>query len=440
MKTRTITAAALMSAVMVWGGTVQAAGDPPPEVRLPPEAPVSSQDLHSRLQSLLKRIGQQKHGLSQDEAALIDSVAQQQRGWSDVEKALGGEIERQKRFLFKTEEAFLKALSHQKMAWSQVEERLVGEFKSQKSGWSNVEAAFLREINLQKQNWSQVEDIIEGLLRLTPKPGQIVSDPVTGMPMVWVPGNCYEMGAQASEKGRSPDEGPLHKVCLKGFWMGRYEVTNAQFRKFKQQHDSKAVVDKQGTPHSLNEEAQPAASVSWKEAKAFAEWLTDANNGKSIYRLPTEAEWEYAARGGTQGRYYWGNDELAACDYANVNDNSFNRVLGGSVEYTCDDGFAGSAPVGRYQPNGFGLYDMIGNVSEWVSDWHHPRYYADSPTWNPGGPSNGKGRVFRGGNWHNFKKDVGSSRRKWGGDEVHGRTTKVYKTPTIGFRLVREAD
>ncbi|MBW2050537.1 MAG: formylglycine-generating enzyme family protein, partial [Deltaproteobacteria bacterium] len=116
------------------------------------------------------------------------------------------------------------------------------------------------------------------------------TDPVTGMEFVWVEGGCFEMGSTSGDS----DEKPVHQVCLDGFWMGKYEVTNRQFRLFRPGHDSR---DYKG--HSLNGENQPAVYVSWEDAKAFAQWLTRKNGERYTFRLPTEAQWEYACRGGT---------------------------------------------------------------------------------------------------------------------------------------------
>jgi sulfatase modifying factor 1 len=152
-----------------------------------------------------------------------------------------------------------------------------------------------------------------------PKPSEPVTpcqtwqEPVTGMVFAWVPGGCFEMGTPDSEKGRDPNEGPVHKVCVDGFWMGQNEVTNAQYRRFKSGHDSKEYKG-----NSLNGDNQPAVYVSWFDARAFADWLSRQNSGKYTFRLPTEAEWEFACRAGTRKARFWGDDPDDACRYANV--------------------------------------------------------------------------------------------------------------------------
>ena len=188
-------------------------------------------------------------------------------------------------------------------------------------------------------------------------------------------------------------EKPVHEVCVDGFSMGKYTVTNAQYRCFKPSHDSG---DYDG--HSLNGDTQPVVKVSWEDAVAYAKWLS-AKSGRT-YRLPTEAEWEYAARAGTTGRNYWGNGKDDACGYANVYDLSGKQAFNIDWEHhNCNDGYAVTAPVGRFRPNGFGLYDMMGNVWQWCQDWYGGDYYAGSPRNNPQGPSSGSYRVYRGGGW-----------------------------------------
>ena len=146
-----------------------------------------------------------------------------------------------------------------------------------------------------------------------PKPFRTWKEPVTGMEFVWIPGGCFLMGSPQKEEGRSQDEGPVHEVCVDGFWMGRHEMTNGQFRKFQRDHDSRSY---EGI--SLNGDQQPAVYVSWEDAKAFAQWLTEQNGGQYRFRLPTEAEWEYAARAGTRGPHYWGDEENRVCEHENI--------------------------------------------------------------------------------------------------------------------------
>ena len=234
------------------------------------------------------------------------------------------------------------------------------------------------------------------------------------LPMVAVQGGGFMMGA-TSEQGRDydSDERPVHQVMLDGFYIGRFEVTQAQWN---------AVM---GTNPSYfkGDDNRPVEKVSWHDAIEFCDKLS-AMTGKK-YRLPTEAEWEYAARGGQQsdGTKYAGSNTIS--DVAWYHDNSYN--LGAShPDY-------GTHPVGSKMPNGLGLYDMSGNVWEWCSDWYDEDYYGFSPIVNPqnlaGDEAN---RVLRGGSWRSHARDGRVSIRfsVASGNQENG----------IGLRIVCEAE
>ncbi|HEY1380359.1 MAG TPA: formylglycine-generating enzyme family protein [Gemmataceae bacterium] len=268
--------------------------------------------------------------------------------------------------------------------------------------------------------------------------------------MVWVPGGEFWMG---NDNGPE-DERPRHKVYVDGFWMDRTEVTNAQFAKFVQATGYITVAERKpdweemrkhlppDTPKPAEEmlvpgsavfvvpdgdvttdgppvwwryvpganwrhpdgpassiegkEDYPAIHIAWEDAAAYAKWA-----GK---RLPTEAEWEFAARGGLDRKTYVWGDKLNPDGkwMANSWQGKFPR------ENTGEDGFKGLAPVKQYPPNGYGLYDMSGNAWEWCQDWYDPEYYASSDYRNPQGPTAGRGsrqnpgqasRVRRGGSF-----------------------------------------
>ena len=194
-----------------------------------------------------------------------------------------------------------------------------------------------------------------------------------GAPMVLIPVGEFEMG---SNDGKD-DEKPVHTVYLDAFYIDKYEVINEQYKKFMDATGHKAPGF--WNDSKLNDPKQPVMAVDWDDANAYAEWA-----GK---RLPTEAEWEKSARGGLVGKKYPLGDTLTHDDA-----NYFGTGGKARWEYT--------APVGSFAPNGYGLYDMAGNVSEWCADWYDESYYTNSPKQNPTGPSSGKWRVLRGGSWY----------------------------------------
>ena len=185
--------------------------------------------------------------------------------------------------------------------------------------------------------------------------------------MVLIPAGEFLMGSNDGED----DEKPVHRVYLDAYYIDKYEVTNKQYREFVEATGHK-------TPRQWGEDNHPVLYVSWEDAVAYATWA-----GK---RLPTEAEWEKAARGGLVGKEYpWGDG-----------------IDSGKANYK--DNVGKTTPVGSYPPNGYGLYDMAGNVWEWCSDWYDDDYYANSPSKNPQGPSSASCRVRRGGGWDTFAR------------------------------------
>ena len=189
-----------------------------------------------------------------------------------------------------------------------------------------------------------------------------MTDPVTGMEFVWVPGGSFYMGSKSGFE----DQQPRHKVTIDGFWMGKYEVTQKQW-----------VAIMGSNPSSYAGDLNPVETVSWDDVQGYITALN--SQGGNTFLLPTEAQWEYACRAGTATEYYWG-DTANADEYAWYDDNSGNTTH----------------PVGQKEPNLFGLYDMSGNVWEWVGDWYSDTYYAQSPQENPTGPESGEFRVLRG--------------------------------------------
>jgi formylglycine-generating enzyme required for sulfatase activity len=223
-------------------------------------------------------------------------------------------------------------------------------------------------------------------------------DPATGMEFVFVKGGCYKMG----NFGDDPNvkDAPAHTVCVNDFYIGKYEVTQGQWKAIMGDNPS-------GFPKGDN---FPVESVSWNEAQKFLSKLSD--KGGKAYRFPTEAEWEYAARsGGKDERFAGFNDESQAHLYSNFCDKSC--IQDRWRDDTSDDGHQNIAPVGSFKPNGLGIYDMSGNLWEWSSDWMDKDYYASSPKDNPKGPDQGELKVLRGGCWSLRKGAMKTYVRGW---------------------------
>jgi formylglycine-generating enzyme required for sulfatase activity len=238
-------------------------------------------------------------------------------------------------------------------------------------------------------------------------------DPITGLEFVRIPKGCFQMGSPSDEKGRRDNE-RQHRVCVDAFWISTTEVTNRQYRLFKPDHDSK-----ESSAHDLNGEEQPAVHVSWRDALAFADWLGDQSSGD--FGLPTEAQWEYAARAGSQTRYWWG-DQAPVCEAGRRNGAKFDDNA------QCDD--TGTEPVATYQANPFGLYDVHGNVWEWTCS-EYDEDYGGKEQRCISDSSNKERRVLRGGSWFNDPGDLRSALR--------GRYRPADRDGLLGFRLSRSA-
>ena len=195
--------------------------------------------------------------------------------------------------------------------------------------------------------------------------------------MVRIEGGCFWMGSLESEEGRRNDE-RRHEMCVEAFSMGKHEVTRGQYAAFVRA-TGRAVADACHTydggrwkersgrswrsPGYAQRDTHPVVCVSHEEAEAYARWLSGETGQR--YRLPTEAEWEYAARAGAQTSRYWGDDLSQACGYANVSDRKSKEVYAHWTIHACWDGHVHTAPVGGYRANAYGLHDMLGNVWEW---------------------------------------------------------------------------
>jgi formylglycine-generating enzyme required for sulfatase activity len=249
-----------------------------------------------------------------------------------------------------------------------------------------------------------------------------------GAKMLLIPAGDFMMGS--STEGRA-DEEPVHHVSLDAFYLDKYEVTNKLFQKFVRETGYETTAEKEGraaavtsggewevipganwrkpeggeTVFESNREEHPVVSVSWYDAEVYCRWADK--------RLPTEAEFEYASRAGTRTIYWWGDGNPGSQRVANIADESAKRQFPDlPIMAGYDDGYERSAPVGSFDPNPWGLHDMIGNVSEWTADWFAEDYYQNSPERNPTGPFSGKYKVLRGGSWHNGPLGVRSAYRR----------------------------
>ena len=258
-----------------------------------------------------------------------------------------------------------------------------------------------------------------------------------------IPAGKFMMGSPEKEPGRDPDEGPDHAVTIaQPLAFGRFEVTRGQFAAFVKEsgrdtntgcnvwtgkewkNDPAKSWRDPGFPQT---DSDPVVCVDWQDAKAYTLWL--ARKTAKPYRLASEAEWEYAARAGTTTPYFWGASAADSCRFANLADQTAKKSFSGWTAAECSDGQTFTAPVGRFQPNAFGLYDMAGNVWEWTEDCWNAGYSgppSDGAAWTSGDCSL---RVLRGGSWSNYQR-LARSAHRYGGMAVN-------RGAYNGFRVVR---
>ena len=245
------------------------------------------------------------------------------------------------------------------------------------------------------------------------------------MKMVVVPAGSYLMGSPSSEAGRRDAEGPQHRVTIRdSFAVGAYEVTFEEWD---------ACVSAGGCGgYAPDDEGwgrgrRPVINVSWEDAQRFVAWLRTGTG--EPYRLLSEAEWEYVARAESRTARYWGESSSAQCQYANGADQTAKRHRSDWTVASCDDGHFQTAPVATFNPNMYGLYDVLGNVWEWVEDCWNGSYQgapSDGSAWERGDCSR---RVVRGGSWSNGPRDLRSANRI--------RDETGLRDDDVGFRVAR---
>lgn len=248
---------------------------------------------------------------------------------------------------------------------------------------------------------------------------------VNNSEFVPVQAGCFRMGNNFGDGYYI--EMPVHEVCVETFFIGKFAVTRGAFKKLIDDTGYRTDAEKgngcyvyDGTswksdadadwrsPGFVQEDDHPVVCVSWNDSVAYAQWLSRKN--KRDYRLPTEAEWEYAARSGGKREKYAGGDNIDAVAWYSGNSGNSTH------------------PVGQKEPNGLGPYDMSGNVWQWTTDWFDKNYYRESPRNNPNGPVSGSKRVFRGGSWFYDPRGTRTTYR-----DFH---IPSYRSSYLGFRLV----
>nr|VFK11823.1 MAG: Formylglycine-generating enzyme, required for sulfatase activity, contains SUMF1/FGE domain [Candidatus Kentron sp. LPFa] len=291
--------------------------------------------------------------------------------------------------------------------------------------------------------------------------------------MVDIRGGCFQMGSPASEEGRKEEdhkeeEDPRdferqHRVCVEDFSLGKYELTVAEFRRFVDATGYRTDAEtgkgcyffnpyeytwtqhgwanwKKPNEGKTSRDRDPVTCMSWNDSMAYIDWLNQETRGN--YRLPTEAEWEYAARAGTTTRFFWGDEEAPICTYANGADQSLQEHFPDRKQSQpnngCRDGAAFTAPVGSFQPNGFGLFDMSGNIAEWTCCLYKDNYDGNETRCVPR-EIKGK-RAVRGGAWLDIPRYLRSAVRfqfeygKPGSDDPGMDVSSNF----LGFRLARD--
>jgi len=260
-----------------------------------------------------------------------------------------------------------------------------------------------------------------------------------GLKYAWVRPGTFQMGCSPGDDECVADEKPAHQVTItKGFWMGQTLVTVAAYERYAQATGRPSPAEPALLGRPLNpgwkNEGQPIVNVNWYESRDYCTWVGG--------RLPTDAEWEYAARGGNPSARYGPLDEIAwyadnsgpqRLDTTALKNEDLKTYGGGRRIFNqrLHDNGNGAHEVGLKAPNGLGLYDMLGNVWAWVNDWYEPNYYQHSPSQDPQGPSSGQYRLERGASWDDVPQYLRAS--------FNHKAKPDLQDYTLGFRCVWEA-
>ena len=285
------------------------------------------------------------------------------------------------------------------------------------------------------------------------EPPKLITNSI-GMKLVLIRSGEFAMGSPDSDKDAQADEKPQHRVRItRPFYLAATEVTRGQFRQIvaRSGHHTEAETDGKGG-HGWNEakatfeqdpkytwvnpgfaqtDEHPVVNVSWNDAIAFCTKLSELEGLKrgDGYRLPTEAEWEYACRAGTTSRHESGDDPETLALVGNIADGTAKAKYPTWPTIAARDGYVFTAPVGRFRSNRFGLYDMHGNVWEWCEDGYETDYDKESPGAHPLGPWQSASRVLRGGSWDSSPRRARSASRN--------RNAPDFRSSYLGFRVAR---
>lgn len=284
-------------------------------------------------------------------------------------------------------------------------------------------------------------------------PGEVFRDCSDCPEVVAIPPGSIQMGSDGTELDGESNERPRHLVTIPApLGVGRYEVTIEEFGRFVEatgyrassvcyadpdgdgQYEDLAASgygwSKPGFPRYEQGAREPVTCVTWHDAQAYVAWLSKRTGKK--YRLLTEAEWEYAVRAGSTTPFHWGTERASGCAYGNGADKNVLALKWWPSKWPvwpCDDAHLYTSPVGSYKPNQFGLFDMVGNVSEWVQDCY-VEDYDDAPSDGSAVDGACVYRVVRGGNWGNSPNRERSASRDWEKPAMTGHS--------FGFRVARE--